>query len=56
MKKYLVYFEDAETGAKSEIDIITVKEGYTPEMYISDCDKNGVFWGDGAITFSEIED
>lgn len=56
MKRYCVYFEDAETGAKSEIDIITVENGYTPEMYVEDCDKNGVEWGNGEITFSEIED
>lgn len=39
MKKFLVYFEDANTGAKSEIDRITAADDYTPEKYCNDCEK-----------------
>lgn len=56
MKKFVVCFEDATTGAKSEIDIITATDDYTPEKYIEDCNQNGVDWGKGDITFSEVED
>ena len=40
MKKYVVEYTDAETGATSPIDNIEEKEGHTAEQYIKDCDNN----------------
>lgn len=54
MKIFLVYFENAITGAKSEIDRITVTDDYTPEKYREDCEKNGVEWGNGRISFLQL--
>jgi hypothetical protein len=56
MKKYEVDFTDATTGAESPIDTITVSDDYTPDDYIKDCAGNGVDWGNGEITFVEIEE
>jgi hypothetical protein len=53
MKNYIVYFIDAVTGAKSEIDNITVPEDYSPGCYQMDCDLNGCEWPDGDIIFQE---
>lgn len=41
MRKYQVDFYDKTNGATSEIDVIEVEEGYTPQDYIDDCDSNG---------------
>lgn len=41
MKKYEVAFYDKTNGATSEIDVIEVEEGYTPQDYIDDCNSNG---------------
>lgn len=40
MKKYVVEYTDAETGATSPIDNFEEKDGYTAEQYIKDCDDN----------------
>lgn len=41
MKKYEVAIYDKTNGATSEIDVIEVEEGYTPQNYIDDCESNG---------------
>ena len=56
MKKYEVCFHDEGTGAVSPVDTIVMPDEYTPEDYLKDCEANGVYWGNGTITFTEIEE
>lgn len=56
MRKYVVYLEDANTGAKSEIDTITAEKDYTPEQYRLDCEANNCEWPEGEITFEPINE
>ena len=56
MKKYEVCFHDEGTGAVSPVDTIVMPDEYTPEDYLKDCDANGISWGNGTITLTEIEE
>lgn len=40
MKRYIVVYTDQETGARSPIDGVTERDGYTAENYVEDCRDN----------------
>lgn len=61
MKKIEVNFKDYRTGAISPIEIIEVKEGYTPADYLEDykkwcdCGLENIY-DNGEILFVEIDE